>query len=123
MKHTSLLSLLTLILVLGALPALAERNADTSIEGTLLTSGCYLVNNTWGKDHKECAARCSQRGVPAGVLTAEGNFVPLMLPATKVADFMEETVRATGEMKAGLLLVSKLEVKNGATWQEIDVGL
>ncbi len=120
MKRIARCSAILLCLAI-AIPAVAQDEDTVVVEGNLLTAGCYLKHNTWGKEkHKECSERCTSQGIPAGILTAEREFVPLMVPVSKLAGYMEETVRATGRMKAGMLLVERLEVKIGDEWKLTD---
>jgi len=122
MKRIASGSAILLLCLAIVLPSMAAQEKDQVVlEGNLLTAGCYLKHNTWGKEkHKACSERCTSQGIPAGILTAEKKFVPLVVPVSKLTGYMEETVRATGRMQGGMLLVDKLEVKIGDEWKLTD---
>jgi hypothetical protein len=120
MKRILVTTLVLLALTLGAVSVLAEDSTERSYEGTLVTSGCFLKGRKSEPAHKECAITCTKRGIPTGLLTAEGEFFPLMLPTEHVNDYMEEKVRVTGEIRKGMIFVTKFEVKEDASWREIE---
>lgn len=113
-----------LVLALGVGVALAAEKAGgaKSFEGTLVDAACYLKGGAKTNDHgpmKGCGTACAKGGVPVGILTAEGKYVTLGVGAPIVAEHVGQTVRASGEVKEGVLLPAKLEVKQGANWKEV----
>lgn len=120
MNRVSRLTFAILVLVLGAFSTAAQDTIEATYEGTLVTSGCYLKGRKSEPAHKECAIRCTERGIPTGLLTAEGKFYPLMLPTENVADFMEEKVRVVGKFTKGMIFVTRFEVKEDSSWREIE---
>src|SRR3989338_1006500 len=86
--------------------------------------GVALAGSSEAKtnDHgsmKGCGTACAKGGNPVGVLTAEGKYVTLAVAAPAVADHVGKTVRAAGDVKEGVLLPKKLEMKEGNAWKEI----
>jgi hypothetical protein len=55
-------------------------------------------------------------GKPAGIVTADKKFFVLLAPSPDVAEFVGQTIRVTGKLKNGAILVDKLEVKKGSSW-------
>lgn len=122
-KRATILTL-ALVLALGVGLAMAgekESKAKT-VEGTLVDSKCYLGGGATGNDHmgmKGCGTACAKSGIPVGVLTAEGKYFTLALPAPQLADYIGQTARATGVVKQGSIVPDKVEVKKGEKWEEV----
>ena len=112
------------ILALGALlvSALSVGSAEPNQvwTGSLVDASCYLTDNTErGNDHldmKSCGTACLKMGRPAGIVTSDGKFFVLLAPSPDVAEFVGRTIRVTGKLRNGSLLVDKLEVKKGTSW-------
>ncbi len=126
----SMILVLALALTVGVFSALAGGMGGKTIEGTLVDSKCYLMSSkNIGNDHMTpggempgCGTMCAKMGIPTGLLTAEGKYLTLAVPSLKVANYVGQTVRATGMAKSGTLIVQKLEVKKGSGWEEVNVG-
>ncbi|MFQ5776796.1 MAG: hypothetical protein ACE5IP_02175 [Terriglobia bacterium] len=129
------LTILTLVLALtlAAGSALAQGmmgGKAKTVEGTLVDSKCFLMNaNNTTNDHMtpkgnmpNCATACAKMGIPTGILTADGNYVPLVVSSMQVAEYMAQSVRATGMLKNGSLIANKLFVKKGGKWEEVKIG-
>ncbi|MGH9789541.1 MAG: hypothetical protein ACRD4U_12655 [Candidatus Acidiferrales bacterium] len=113
---------LTLALGVGATFA-AEKGK--SVEGVLVDTACYLKNGAKTNDHgpmKNCGTACAKGGIPVGILTAQGKYITLGVAAPMVADHVGKTVRASGEVKEGVLLPDKFEVQEGSAWKEVKLG-
>ena len=99
----------------------AEQNQVWT--GTLVDASCYLTDNTQtGNDHtgmKECGKACLQMGRPAGILTGDKTFFVLIAPSPDLANYVAQTVRVTGKLRNGSILVDKLEVKKGSGWATV----
>lgn len=125
MKRTVIL---TLVLALGVGVGVALAGGEgkaKAVEGTLVDSKCYLAFGAKENDHgsmKGCGTACAKGGNPVGVLTAEGKYYTLGVAAPAVADHVGHTVRATGEIKEGVIVAKKLEMKEGNSWKEIKLG-
>ena len=115
---------ITFILVLCALLAgaapvgHAEQNQVWT--GSLVDASCYLTDNTQtGNDHmdmKNCGTACLKMGRPAGMVTSDKKFFVLLVASPDVAAFVGQTIRVTGKLRNGSILVDKLEVKKGTGW-------
>ena len=128
MKRTTIL---TLVLILGVAVgvALAKGPAAakaTTIEGTLVDTKCYFADAAnKSNDHgpvKGCGTMCAKADSPVGILTTAGKHYPLVVPAPAVAEQVGQTVRATGTVREGSFVPTKLEMKKGNNWQEIKFG-
>lgn len=118
MKRVVILTL-GLLLVAGILAA-AEK--ESTVEGTLVDTKCYLAGGDKGNDHmgmKNCGSECAKTGSPLGVLTSTGKYYTLAAPAPQLADYIGQTVRATGPIKSATILADKIEVKKGDKWEEV----
>jgi len=99
-----------------------------TVEGVLVDTDCYLTDpdHNKGSDHghvKRCGVLCAKMGKPVGLLTAKGKFYVLVVASSRLADYIGQTLRATGTIRDGVLLLpTKLEFKEGETWKEIRLG-
>lgn len=105
------------------------------IEGTLVDSKCYsmMPKMNAGNDHqvmgpdgklmevKGCAAACANMGIPVAVLDKKGNLHVLAAPAGQLAPYMAKEVRLDGKETNGVVIVDKLEVKEGSAWKEVKI--
>jgi len=113
------------ILTLGLLLAaglLAAAEKESTVEGVLVDAKCYLGGGEKGNDHvgmKNCGSECAKSGSPLGVLTSAGKYYTLAAPAPQLADYVGQTVRATGAVKSATILADKIEVKKGDKWEEV----
>jgi hypothetical protein len=116
---------LALLLAVGIGTALAGNPAAASktVEGTLVDTACYFKDSSLkGNDHgsmPKCGTACAKGGNPVGILTSQGKHFPLVVASPLVADYVGETVRATGAVQEGSLVPAKLEVKKGDKWEAI----
>jgi|SRR5208282_4322612 len=96
----------------------AEQNQVWT--GSLVDASCYLTDNTQsGNDHmdmKNCGTACLKMGKPAGIVTADKKFFVLLAPSPDIAEYVGQTIRVTGKLRNGSILVDKLEVKKGTGW-------
>ncbi|MDB5047080.1 MAG: hypothetical protein JWO30_151 [Fibrobacteres bacterium] len=51
----------------------AAAPADT-LTGEVVDLACYMAHDGKGKDHKQCAKQCIQKGLPVGLLTESGEI-------------------------------------------------
>jgi hypothetical protein len=115
---------ITRILALGALwvGALSVGRAEPNQvwTGSLVDASCYLTDHTeTGNDHmdmKSCGTACLKMGRPAGIVTSDRKFFVLLAPSPDIAEFVGQTIRVTGKLRDGSILVDKLEVKKGTSW-------
>jgi hypothetical protein len=126
MKNSSRVVIIVLTLVLaaqlnGVSAATLAGEKGEHIEGRLASAGCNLNHKAVIKnDRKGCAVFCARQGLPVGVMTKEGKFIPLLVRTVEIAEYVEETVRVNGQMSSGLFLVDKIEMLDGDEWKEIE---
>ncbi len=126
MKRATILTL-ALVLAAGVSTALAGGEGEGKmIEGKLVSAKCYLRAGMTGNDHagmKGCGTACVNAGNPVGLLTAEGKYYTLVIPAPQIAEHVGQTLRGSGTIKAGSLIPDKLEMKEGGSWKEVKIDL
>ncbi|HTR47012.1 MAG TPA: hypothetical protein VMM16_06480 [Verrucomicrobiae bacterium] len=106
------------VLAGAAAAAGAERNQVWT--GKLVDASCYATDNTQsGNDHldmRKCGTACLKMGKPAGIVTAEKKLLILLAPSPDIAEYVGQTIRVTGKLRNGSILVDKLEVKQANGW-------
>jgi len=99
-------------------PLHAEQNRVWT--GSLVDASCYLTDRAQaGNDHmgmKSCATACLKMGRPAGLVTPDKKFFILAVPSPDIAEYAGQTIRVTGKLRSGSILVDRLEVKKGGSW-------
>ena len=105
----------------------AEEKQKVTLEGTLVSSACYLGNpdhptgNDMG-DKKGCGRECLQKGDPAGLVTKEKQFHILVVSSLRFAPYVGQEVRVTGIDHNGVIAeIEKAEVKKDGNWEEINL--
>lgn len=125
MNRRSVLAVL-MTLTLAAMAGVAWAQKETSVEGTLVDSACYLKDNSLtGNDHgpmKECGTMCLKGGTPAGVLTKDKKFHAVIAPSTALAGHVGQLVRVSGSLHNGSVLAKKVEVNKNGKWEEVKLG-
>ena len=131
MNKRSTLLALVLVLAVSAGTALAQMGMDKgkTLEGTLVDSKCYLMNEkNAGNDHMtpkgtmtNCGTACAKMGIPVSLLTKEGKVYSLAVPAPAIADHVGKTARVTGMVKQGSIVAMKVEVQEGNSWKEVSI--
>jgi hypothetical protein len=96
----------------------AEQNEVWT--GSLVDASCYLTDQAQGgNDHmgmKNCGTACLKMGRPAGLVTPDKKFFILAVPSPDIAEYVGQTIRVTGKLRGGSILVDELEVKKGGGW-------
>src|SRR5271165_1117838 len=112
--------ILALCALLAASVSLGGAEQNQVWTGSLVDASCYLTDSTQsGNDHmdmKNCGTACLKMGRPAGIVTADKRFFVLLAPAPDIAEYVGQTIRVTGKLRNGSILVDKLEVKKGTGW-------
>jgi hypothetical protein len=117
------MKILRVLAVCGLLAAMmaplrAEQNQVWT--GSLVDASCYLTDQAQaGNDHmgmKSCGTACLKMGRPAGLVTPDKKFFILAVPSPDIAEYAGQTIRVTGKLRSGSILVDKLEVKKGGSW-------
>jgi hypothetical protein len=106
--------------VLAAAQTAAQK--DTSYSGTLVDSKCYIAHGQTANDHgpnKNCGTLCLKGGTPGGLLTSDKKFYPLLAPSVALAPYVGQEIRVSGSLVSGAINVSKVEVNQNGTWQEV----
>lgn len=129
---------LGLLLIIGAFLLAASPSEETlgKFEGTLVDTKCYTMmpKMNAGNDHKvkdmksgkmmdmpNCASACATMGIPAALLDKNGKMHVLAAPASQLAKHMAKEARIEGKSSHGVLIVDKLEVNDGGTWNEVEI--
>ncbi len=111
---------LGLCVLLSATMLLAPADQNQVWTGTLVDASCYLIDNSqFGNDHldmKRCGTACLKMGKPAGLVMPDKTFFILLAPSPDIAEYVGQTIRVTGKLRNGSILVDRLEVKQGAGW-------
>ncbi len=116
----------SLVVVSVFLVGLVLTGQQVTVEGELVSAKCYLRADLTGNDHlgmKDCGTACVRSGNPVGLLTPEGTYYTLVIPAPEVADHIGRRLRASGIIKAGSLVPDKLEMQEGDSWEEVAIDL
>jgi hypothetical protein len=110
------------LVALLAVPALLGAQNTLTVEGTLVDSKCYLGMGEKDDDHgamASCGAMCLKQGQPAGLVTADDTFHILVASSAELAGHVGHTVRITGMVKNGALIVTKAEMNANGQYSEI----
>ena len=98
----------------------------TLLEGTLVDSKCYLMDNkNIGNDHggmKGCGTICLKGGNPAALVTKDKKFYALIVAAPVLASYVGQTLRVHGTLYGTALNLDKAEVLKDGKWVAIDIG-
>lgn len=126
----------SVFLMLGIVNAQDMKGMKSmNFEGTLVDSKCYslMPKMNAGLDHqimgedgkmksvKGCATVCANMGIPVGILDKTGKMYVLAAPAGQLATHMAKETKIMGKEMNGVLIVDKLEVKEGNTWKEVKI--
>jgi hypothetical protein len=119
-----LLFLVAFVVGVSCLSAAAEKEKAT-LEGTLVSASCYLVDNSATGNEmngiKECGTGCLKQGKPAGLVTKDKHFLILDAPSLLLARYVGQEMRVTGIDYNGVISVKKAEVRKDGKWEEIDI--
>src|SRR5699024_4336837 len=113
--------LFTGILMLFTTTSFAQEAQTIKCE--VLDMSCYMSHGATGAGHQACAQRCLDNGLPAGILTEDGQVYLLVEDHKKAAAYDKiikhaaDMVKVTGEVvnKNGVrsLIVESVEVLKG----------
>jgi|SRR5690625_2738744 len=99
-------------LLIGALTVLsmsAFGQDSKTLKGEVLDMSCYMGHGAKGKGHKMCAQGCLDKGLPAGLLTSDGQ-VYLLVEDHDKADAYEEAIKHAAD---NIQVTGKAVNKNG----------
>jgi hypothetical protein len=118
--------LLALATVISTVTTVSAADKGTLLEGTLVDSKCYLMDNKdTGNDHggmKGCGTMCLKGGNPAALVTKDKKFYALIVAAPVLASYVGQTLRVHGTLYGTALNVDKAEVLKDGKWVTIDIG-
>jgi len=110
----------------------ADTPAPITVTGTLIDTRCYSLDPiaNKGADHKtvagtvkQCARACASSGIPVALLDGDKVLI-LIAPSNALAPHMGKEARVTGvPVYQGALRPSKLEVRKGAGWSEVNLAV
>jgi hypothetical protein len=97
----------------------AHEAKPITVQGEIVDLGCYVAHNGEGAEHKSCAQKCINGGMPMGVLTAEGTVYLLTLnhdnadPYNQAKTLAAEMVEITGPVheRSGVKIIDVTSVK------------
>jgi hypothetical protein len=121
-KSLLLTGITALALIVAFSVVLAAAQKDASYSGTLVDSKCYLAHNMATNDHgpnKNCGTLCLKGGTPGGLLTSDKKFYALLAPSIALAPYVGQEIRVSGSLVNGSINVSKVEVNQNGSWQEV----
>ena len=78
-----------------------EKGTEVTLQGTVVDMHCYVTHGIHDAEHTACSNSCIARGLPAGLLTDDGNLYVLFEEKPKsvkdrVAGLADVPVRITG---------------------------
>lgn len=93
--------------------------ASQTLKGEVVDLSCYMDHGAHGDGHKKCAESCIKKGLPAGLLTSDGQLYLLVenhseaKSYAKLSGYAAENVAVTGTVfdKNGMKAISVNEVK------------
>lgn len=103
---------------LGAF-AQEQEAAPQTVKGEVIDMSCYMDHGAKGEAHKKCAETCIKKGLPAGLLTADGQLYLLVenhskeKAYAKLSKYAAEDVAITGKVanKNGMKAISVDAIK------------
>ncbi len=93
-----------------------HHGAAVTLKGEIVDLGCFLGHQSKGPGHAKCALQCAQKGMPIGLLAADGTLYLLTMDHADAKPFEAAKAKAgqnvtiTGEVHEGSGMKS-LEVK------------
>jgi hypothetical protein len=124
MKKSFMLVVIAFVLAVAAGLYAAEK--EVRLEGTLVDSKCYLMDNKLtGNDHgnvRQCGTLCLKQGTPGALVTADGKFHAILAPSLALAPYVGQKIRVHGSLHNGAISAAKVEVEQNGKWQEVKLG-
>lgn len=101
-------SLLMAGLTVFSLSAFGQQKT-TTLKGEVLDMSCYMGHGAKGAGHKQCAQMCLDKGLPAGLLTSNGQ-VYLLVEDHDKADAYKTAIKHAADQ---VTITGKVANKNG----------
>lgn len=97
-----------------------KESTPQTVKGEVVDLSCYMDHGAKGEGHKSCAESCIKKGLPAGLLTADGQLYLLTENHSKekaygkLPKYAAEQVAVTGTVadKNGMKAISVDEIKS-----------
>lgn len=102
-------SLLIAGLTVFSLSAFGQEKTTTTLKGEVLDMSCYMGHGAKGAGHKMCAQMCLKKGLPAGLLTSDGQ-VYLLVEDHDKADAYGTVIKHAADQ---VTVTGKVSKKNG----------
>ena len=121
-------TIMLVVLAFASSSWLCAAEKTITVEGKLVSASCYLPDKSasttgdsmGGVEH--CGSGCLQQGKPGGLLTKDNAFYILDAPSLRLAPFVGQEIRVTGQEESTDILAAKsVDVKKGDAWQSIDI--
>ena len=95
---------------------------DMTVEGELVDITCHM-SGAKGAEHQMCAIACAKNGQPIGIAAKDGKIYTLLTMAPKLSAYMAKNLKVTGayDVASQSIKPSKIYVKEGKEWKEIEV--
>jgi hypothetical protein len=107
---------------------LCATEKTITVEGKLVSASCYLPDKSAGttgdsmSGGEHCGSGCLEQGKPGGLLTNDHAFYILDAPSLRLAPFVGQQIRVTGQVEGTDILSAKtVDVRKGDAWQSIDI--
>lgn len=101
-------SLLVAGLTICSLSAFGQQKTAT-VKGEVLDMSCYMGHGAKGAGHKQCAQMCLDKGLPAGLLTSNGQ-VYLLVEDHNKSDAYKTAIKHAADQ---VTITGKVANKNG----------
>ncbi len=101
-------------LLVGGLTVLsmsAFGQSQKTVSGEVLDMSCYMGHGAKGKGHKQCAQMCLDKGLPAGLLTSDGQVYLLVEDHDKSKAYKTAIKHAADQVKITGNVVNKNGVR------------
>ncbi len=95
-------------LTVMSMSAFGQSSAKT-LKGEVLDMSCYMGHGAKGKGHQQCAQMCLDKGLPAGLLTSEGDVYLLVEDHDKAKAYEKAIKHAADNIE----VTGKVINKNG----------
>ena len=100
-------ALLTGLLMVASISAFGQ--SSQTVKGEVLDMSCYMGHGAKGKGHQQCAQKCLDKGLPAGLLTSSGKVYLLVEDHSKAKAYESAIQHAADQVQ----ITGKVVNKNG----------
>ena len=110
------------VVMLVILSVVSLSAKDKTVEGELVDVTCKMAG-AGGEKHLMCAIACANRGQPIGIAAKDGKIYTLLTMSPKLSSLMQKNLKVTGAYDAASQSIkpSKIYVKEGKNWKEVDL--